>query len=166
MDTGAACSALTRPAGPLSICGRPRDGSWWTAQGRAIYISPRLPRWHSPKESACKAGDTRSIPGLGRCPGERKGCSLQHAGLENSTDCMVCGVAKSRTRLSYFPFQLFQDDPLEKEMTTHSSILAGESHGWRSLAGCSPQGHKESATAEHIGTKWNGKFSLSFTGPE
>ena len=27
------------------------------------------------------------------------------------------------------------EDPLEREMATHSSILAGESHGWRSLVG-------------------------------
>ena len=33
-----------------------------------------------------------------------------------------------------------QEDPLEKEMATHSSILA--SHGQRSLAGCSPWGGK------------------------
>ena len=30
---------------------------------------------------------------------------------------------------------LGQEDPLEKGMATHSSILAGESHGQRSLAG-------------------------------
>ena len=29
---------------------------------------------------------------------------------------------------------LGQEDPLEKEMATHSSILSGESHGQRSLA--------------------------------
>ena len=28
-----------------------------------------------------------------------------------------------------------ESDPLEKEMATHSSILAGESHGQRSLVG-------------------------------
>ena len=28
-------------------------------------------------------------------------------------------------------------------MATHSSILAGKSHGWRSLAGYSPQGRKD-----------------------
>ena len=33
---------------------------------------------------------------------------------------------------------LGQEDPLEKEMATHSSILPGESHGQRSLAGYSP----------------------------
>ena len=34
------------------------------------------------------------------------------------------------------------EDPLEKEMATHSSILAWETHGHRSLTGCSPWGHK------------------------
>ena len=32
-------------------------------------------------------------------------------------------------------------DPLEKEMAAHSSVLAGKSHGRRSLAGSSPWGH-------------------------
>ena len=35
------------------------------------------------------------------------------------------------------------EDPLEEGMAIHSSILAGESHGQRSLVGYSPQGHKE-----------------------
>ena len=38
------------------------------------------------KESACNARDLGSIPGLGRSPGEGKGCSLQYSGLENSMD--------------------------------------------------------------------------------
>ena len=33
-------------------------------------------------------------------------------------------------------------DPLEKAMATHSSILAGESHGQRSLVGYNPWGCK------------------------
>ena len=41
-----------------------------------------------------------------------------------------------------------REDPLEKEMATHSSILAGESHGQRSLVGYSSQGLKESDTTE------------------
>ena len=57
------------------------------------------------KESACNAGDTGSIPGSGRSPGEGIGYPLQYPGLENSMDCTVCGVAKSRTRLSDFRFQ-------------------------------------------------------------
>ena len=58
------------------------------------------------KESACSVGDLSSIPGLGRSPGEGKGCPLQYSGLENSMDCIVNGVAKSRTRLSDFHFCL------------------------------------------------------------
>ena len=44
------------------------------------------------------------IPGLGRSPGEGKGYPLQYSGLENSMDCIVHEVAKSRTRLSNFHF--------------------------------------------------------------
>jgi len=40
------------------------------------------------------------IPGLGRSPGEGKGYPLQYSGLENSKDCIVCGVAKSQTQLT------------------------------------------------------------------
>ena len=37
---------------------------------------------------------------------------------------------------------LGQEEPLEEEMAAHSSVLAGESHGQRSLAGYSPRGHR------------------------
>ena len=56
------------------------------------------------KVSAGNAGDLGSIPGLGRPTGEGKGYPLQYSGLENSMDCVVQGVAKSRTRLSDFHF--------------------------------------------------------------
>ena len=36
---------------------------------------------------------------------------------------------------------LGQEDPVEKEMATHSSILVWRSHGQRSLVGYSPGGH-------------------------
>ena len=51
------------------------------------------------KDSACNAGDPGSISGSGRSPEEGKGYPLQYSGLENSMDCIVHGVAKSRTRL-------------------------------------------------------------------
>ena len=34
------------------------------------------------EESTCDAGDTSSIPGLGRSPGEGNGCPLQYSDLE------------------------------------------------------------------------------------
>ena len=40
------------------------------------------------------------------------------------------------------------EDPLERDMATHSSILAWESHGQRSLMGYSPWGCTELATKQ------------------
>ena len=56
-------------------------------------------------ESACHAGDTGSIPGLGRSPGEGNGDPLQSSCLGNPMDrgawwAAVHGVAESRTQLS------------------------------------------------------------------
>ena len=42
------------------------------------------------------------------------------------------------------------EDPLEKEMATHSRILAWRIHGQRILAGCNPQGCKESDMTERL----------------
>ena len=57
------------------------------------------------KESTCNAGDLRSIPGLGRSPGEGNGNPLQYSCLENSKNraarqATVHGVAEIQTRLS------------------------------------------------------------------
>ena len=54
------------------------------------------------KESAWNVGDPGSIHGSGRSTGEGKGYLLQYSGLENSMNCIVLGVTKSGTRLSYF----------------------------------------------------------------
>ena len=43
---------------------------------------------------------------------------------------------------------LGREDPLEKGMAVHSSILTGESHGQRSLVGYSLQGCTESEMTE------------------
>ena len=52
------------------------------------------------------AGDLDSIPWLGRSPGEGKDYPLHSSGLERAVDCIVHGVAKSRTQLSDFCFTL------------------------------------------------------------
>ena len=56
------------------------------------------------KESTCNTEDLASIPGLERSPGKGKGYPLHCSGLENSMDCVVDGVAKSRTQPSDFHF--------------------------------------------------------------
>ena len=60
--------------------------------------------------------------------GEGNGTPLQYSCLENPMDggpwwATVHGVAKSRTQLSGFTFT-FHFSALEKEMATHSSVLA------------------------------------------
>ena len=57
------------------------------------------------------------------------------------------------------------EDPPEKEMAIHSSILPGKSYGQRSLAGYSPWGHK-SQTAELLWEKCSQtlKIKLQFYG--
>ena len=56
-------------------------------------------------------------------------------------------IAKSQTRLSDFTFT-FHFPALEKEMATHSSVLAAESQGRGSLVGCRLWGHTELDTTE------------------
>ena len=51
------------------------------------------------------AGDTGSVPGLGRFPGEGNGNPLQYTCLENSMDrgawwATVHGVSKNQTQLN------------------------------------------------------------------
>ena len=60
--------------------------------------------------------------------GESNGTPLQYSFLENPMDrgvwwAVVHGVARSRTRLSDITFT-FHFHALEKEMATHSSVLA------------------------------------------
>ena len=104
------------------------------------------------------------MPGLGRSPGEGKGYPFQYPGLENSTDCIVHGVAKRQTRLSNFHFQGYLDhgssDIQRRQWHPTPVLLPGKPHGWRSLVGCSPWGHKESDVTEWL----HFRFSLSCTG--
>ena len=70
-----------------------------------ICIEPQTPRrfpgGSDSKPSACNAGDTSSIPGSGRSPGEEHGNPLQYSCLENPMDrgawqATVHGVARVR----------------------------------------------------------------------
>ena len=94
------------------------------------------------KESACNAGDTGSIPGSGRSPGEENGNPLQYSCLENPMgrgvwQATVLGVAKSWTQLSDHTHT--HTHTLEEGMATHSSVLAwqipwtGEPGGLQSI---------------------------------
>ena len=56
-------------------------------------------------------------------------------------------VAKSQTQLCEFTF-IFYFHALEKEMATHSSVLAWRIQGQGSLVGCCLRGRTESDTTE------------------
>ena len=84
--------------------------------------------------------------------GEGNGTPLQYSCLENPMDrgawwAAVHGVAKSQTRPSDFPFT-FHFHALEKEMATHSSVLAWRIPGTGGLVGCCLWGRTESDTTE------------------
>ena len=59
---------------------------WSLSLSLCVYKHMGFPSGSDGKDSACKAGDPGSIPGLGRSPGERNGNPLQYSCLENSMD--------------------------------------------------------------------------------
>ena len=79
--------------------------------------------------------------------GEGNGTLLQCSCLENPIDRGVQGVAKSLIRLSDFTFT-FHFHALEKEMATHSSVLAWRIPGTGEPGGCHLWGRTESDTTE------------------
>ena len=106
----------------LLQCRRPQFNSWvrkicWRRDRLPTPVYSGFPSGSViHKESTHNLGDLGSLPGLGRSPGEAKGCPLRYSGLENSMDCIVHGAAKSRTRLSHFHFQRWHNaDGLREE---------------------------------------------------
>ena len=84
--------------------------------------------------------------------GEGNGTPLWYSCLENPMDggvwwAAVHGVTKSQTWLNDFTFTLHFHS-LEKEMATHSSVLASKIPGTGSLVGCRLWGCTESDTTE------------------
>ena len=89
-----------------------------------------------------------STPGWERSPGGGLGNPLQNC-LENPMDrgawwATVCKGAKSRTQV--------------KQFGTHSVLLPGKSHGWRSLVGYSPCGHEATQLSDFTFTLWRRKW--------
>ena len=85
--------------------------------------------------------------------GEGNGNPLQYSRLENPMNggawwAAVHGVTKSRTRLSDFPFTC-HFHALEKEMATHSGVLA-----WR-IPGMAEPGGLPSMGSHRVGHDWS-----------
>ena len=125
-----------------------------------VVQSPsRVQLFGTPWTAACQVSLTltisKSLPkfmSIALVIREGDGTPLQYSCLENPMDggawwAAVHGVAKSQTRLSDFTFT-FHFHALEKEMATHSSVLAWRIPGTGSLVGCRLWGRTESDTTE------------------
>ena len=94
-----------------------------------FFSSPCRSELHDTDFDQLGAAATRQHSALGsEVPGEGDGNPLQYSRLENPMDggawwAAVHGVSKSETRLNDFAFT-FHSHALQKEMATHSSVLA------------------------------------------
>ena len=108
--------------------------------------------------------------------GESNGTPLQHSCLENPMDggawwAAVHGVAKSQTQLSDFTFT-FHFYALEKEMATHSSVLAWRipgmgKPGWAVVSGVAQSRTRlkrlsSSSSSHNMSQVIKGCFQLNF----
>ena len=88
------------------------------------------------KEFACNAGDPSSTPGLGRSPGKGIGYPLQY-----SWASLVAQMVKNPPAIwETWVLSLVWEDLLEKEMATHSSILAWRIPGTEEPGGLQSMG--------------------------
>ena len=98
--------------------------------------------------------------------GEGNGTPLQYSCLENPMDrgawwAAVHGVAKSWTGPSDFTFT-FPFHVLEKEMATHSSVLAWRIPGMGEPGGLPSMGRTESDTTEATQQQQQQQHGLSY----
>ena len=85
-----------------------------------VWCTLGFPDSPASKESACNAGGTGLIPGLGRSAGEGVGYRLQY-----SWASLVVQLVKNPPAvLETWVWSLGREDALEKGKATHSSILA------------------------------------------
>ena len=84
------------------------------------YILWGFPDSSVVKESACNSGDLSLIPGLGRSAREGIGYPLQYSWASFVAQLVKNLLPMQKTRIR----SVGEEDPLEKQMTTHSSILA------------------------------------------
>ena len=118
----------------------------------SLYSLRSFPGRSAGKESAWNPEDPGSISGSERPPGEEIGYPLQY-----SWATLVAQTAKNPPAMwETWVQSLSWEDLLEEGMATHSCILAGESHGQRSLEGYSPWGCKDLDITEQLSTVFKG----------
>ena len=131
---------------------------WWTGRPGVLGFMGSQTVWHDWATELNSIFHCTYVPHL-LYPflcwkfGEGNGTPLQYSCLENPMDggawkAAVHGVSKSRTWLSDFTFT-FHFDALEKEMATHSGVLA-----WR-IPGTGEPGGLPSVGSHRIGHDWS-----------
>ena len=98
-----------------------QEGDRWVLMAASCWCLGS-PGGSAGKESACNVGDLGSIPGSGRSAGEGNSYPLQYSGLENSTDCIVHGVARSWTQLSNFHFHGRNQHNIVKQISCNKKL--------------------------------------------
>ena len=156
-------------------------GAWWSAvygvaQNRTwlkwlssnAMLNIVCPLWRASqvalvvKSPPANAGKHQRCGSGGRSPGKGKGDPLQYSCLENPVDRGACPLASLvAQRIKRLPAMqetrvrsLGWEDPLEKEMATHSSILA-----WR-IPWTEDPGGLQSTGSQRVRHDW--ATSLSF----
>ena len=97
---------------------------------------------HSPTQPLATMDLSLSLQFI--CPGLPWWLSGKEPTCDAGDAGSIPGSERSPGEGNGYPLQL------EKEMATHSSTLAQKFHGWRSLVGYSPWGHKESDMTERL----------------
>ena len=97
---------------PVQIC--------WRRDRLPTPVFSGFPCSSAGKESTCNAGDSGSIPGLGRSAGEGTGYPLQYSWVFLVVQLVKNPPAMQETWVR----SLGWEDPLEEGTATHSNILA------------------------------------------
>ena len=120
----------------------------------AADCQARLPGGKEPVCSAQVAGDTGSVPELGRSPGEGIGHALQYSWVS-----LVAQTVKNPPAMwETWVRSLGWEDPLEKGMATHSSILAWE------IPWTEKPGELQSMGSQRVGRNLGTKYERELCG--
>ena len=140
------------PCDPVN-CSPPGSSVHGILQARILESFPiymDFPGSSANKESACNLGDSGLIPGSERSPGKWMGYPLQYSWAS----LVVQMVKNLPAMLETWVWSQGWEDPLEKEMATHSSILA-----WRIPCTEEP-GRLQFMGSQSVGHDWETNINI------